>query len=164
MFPSLTGPPPKALLLVPSASVYDFFDRQAHSLSNETLPYLIGYCARASLSHVESDEDRATLLLNAVRLFCTDFWYPTREGISTTSKPKILDGNDLVNVLKASLELGDYDNFNDACLMHGDVVPPTFFTWAKNWLKDPSTDSDFDDFLEEGYVLHQQDQMWKLTD
>lgn len=161
MSTSLTDPSFKALLLVPSASVYEFFSGQAHSLSNKTLPYLIGYCARASLSYVESDGHRATLLFYTMKEFCDDFWYPSNERPGTRSKPKIIDGNDLENVLRAALEQGDYNFFNDACMMHGDVLPPTFFTWAENWLKDPNTDSDFDDFLKEGCVLNQRVYTWK---
>ncbi|KAH7628077.1 hypothetical protein B0T09DRAFT_402984 [Sordaria sp. MPI-SDFR-AT-0083] len=129
--------------------------------SLKTLPYLIGYCARASLSYVESDGHRATLLFYTMKEFCDDFWYPSNERPGTRSKPKMIDGNDLENVLRAALEQGDYNFFNDACMMHGDVLPPTFFTWAKNWLKDPNTDSDFDDFLKEGCVLNQRVYTWK---
>lgn len=142
----------KALLLVPSDSVHQFFNGNVLDLSSDTLPSLIGYGARASLRYTKVDEQRAELLFEATKNFCDDLWYPENGRSRHQSKPKKIDGNNVANILKVSLELGDYDFFEHVCMMHGDVVPASFFTWAKNWLKG-SIDSNFDDILETGYVI-----------
>ena len=56
--------------------------------------------------------------------------------------------------LKAALTLGSYEFFEEACIYHAKVVPTSFFTWAKNWIKDSPDSEDFDSCLEVGYVLH----------
>lgn len=162
--PITNCPLSKALLLVPSASIFEFFSSNAQSLfSSNNLRSLISYCARSSMRYMESDEHRATLSFRAVTKLCGSFWYPSNERLGHRSKPKAIDGNDLVNILTAALELGEYDFFEEACMMHGDVLPTSFFTWAKQWLKESTSDSDFDDIMEQGYVLCHQDHIWMMN-
>ncbi|EGO55246.1 hypothetical protein NEUTE1DRAFT_102687 [Neurospora tetrasperma FGSC 2508] len=63
-------------------------------------------------------------------------------------KNPLIDGNDLMSILKVAIELGDYDSFDDACLDQNAVIPTSFFTWTKQWLKRSNTDSSFKDISE----------------
>ena len=127
----------------------DIFTQNALSRSYNGLRTMIGYFARSSMHYLESGmEDRAEVSFQNLRNLFDDFWE------IFTPQHKQIDGNDLVNVLKAALTLGSYEFFEEACIYHAKAVPISFFIWAKEWIKDSHDSEDFDSCLEEGYVLH----------
>ncbi|KAK3400752.1 hypothetical protein B0T20DRAFT_505109 [Sordaria brevicollis] len=138
-----------AFLLVPSTSVYQFFTGTALDLSNVTLSSLINYGVRASLRYTKVNIQRAEVLFKCTKNFCDDLWELRNERHGQRSNTIKINGDVVANILKVSLEFADQGFFETTCMKDGDVVPASFFTWAKNWLKD-SEDSVFDNILETG--------------
>lgn len=95
---------------------------------------------------------RATLLFQAAMDLAKRSTTTSDARSTIWPKNPLIDGNDLMSILKVAIELGDYDSFADACLNQNAVIPTSFFTWTKQWLKRLNTDSCFQN-IELGYVL-----------
>lgn len=67
--------------------------------------------------------DRAELSFSTVVDVFGEFW--ERYGSKLRSHP--IDGNDIVFVLRAAIEWGEYDLFEEAYMSHGELLPTPFF-------------------------------------
>ncbi|KAK3485443.1 uncharacterized protein B0T23DRAFT_367539 [Neurospora hispaniola] len=135
-----------AVLLVPSASILEFFEKNMQKLSRKTRQSLISYCARSSLSCLGSNMHRATLLFQAAMDLAKRSTTTSDARSTVWPKNPLIDGNDLMSILKVAIELRDYDSFADACLNQNAGIPTSFFAWTKQWFKRSNTDSRFQCF------------------
>lgn len=109
----------------------EYLSPKAYKLNSTSINLSIGYFARTCLER--KDQSSATIL-EALKTSCKAAWTAPPNKDWRSRDPVQLDGNVLHTVLRAALEFGQYEFFEEAAGKTGGVLSADFFPWAKGWI------------------------------
>ncbi|KJZ73341.1 hypothetical protein HIM_07345 [Hirsutella minnesotensis 3608] len=127
---------PNNIVIVPSDSVLFFWNSGRPGLEQlsrtETSPRQVEYLARASLKPRKS-----SAMFSSLEKLCRSHWsYEDRIGANPFGRPREpIPGNTMFRILRAALQRDSNEFFTLAAARHEGLLPASFFTQLREWLK-----------------------------